>query len=383
MATTPTIGFTVPNDNQSTVQPTEYSGQVTWSPALAIFMAVIACTGTAGNILIIGSVFIEKRLRVLSNAFIVNLAIADLIVTSYVMPVGIATSQYKLKPFSDALCDFNAFVMITTCSISTQTLMLIAIERYIHVCHATVYGKLFTRRTVTIYIAIAWIYTMVGSAQGWTGWTIYYYGHDYFLCLFYGPESFSYDICLSIFGFVLPVLVLTFCYVSIYKLVQKSKRAMESYQKATKSTIAKQIVIRKQQARENRFIIMMVTIVIVFCIMWAPGATVMALSGALGENEVPILAYTITVWFALCNSAMNSIIYGIMNTNFRRGYKAILRRIFCCACKEREEKKSSTNNGDAVSQVKSANTSFSTLPSSKQAKDRNSNRSSGVTGNST
>ena len=150
----------------SDVTPTEYEGQVTWSAELAIFMAVIACYGAAGNLFIIGAVLLRPNLRTRGNAFVINLAVADLIVTGYIMPLGIATSQYKLKPFSDALCDFNAFLVVTTCGISTQSLMLIAIERYFHVCRMRQYDRVFTPTLVAVYIVFAWLYTLVAVDYG-------------------------------------------------------------------------------------------------------------------------------------------------------------------------------------------------------------------------
>ena len=51
--------------------------------------------GTAGNLLILGSVYCYKRLRKARNAFIVNLAIADLCVTSFADPLGILGKHSK------------------------------------------------------------------------------------------------------------------------------------------------------------------------------------------------------------------------------------------------------------------------------------------------
>ena len=309
-------------------------------------MAILACVGTAGNLLIIGSVCIERRLRVRGNAFIVNLALADLLVTAYIMPVGIATSQYHLKPFSDTLCDFNAFAFITTCGVSTQTLMLIAFERYMHVCKLEHYGRVYKPKLIALYIFIAWLYTMIWAAQGWTGWSEYMYGHDYYLCLFYGPASMSYSICLSIFGVILPIIVLIYCYVNIFRTVKRSKLALETHGSSTPSF---ELKMRKKQLREHQFIFMLFIIVSVFCVCWAPGACVMALSGVLGEDGLPVLAYTITIWIAICNSAMNSAIYGIMNNNFRRGYAHIVKRIFCCCCRTGDGGAQCSSSGDAKS----------------------------------
>ncbi len=65
------------------------------------------------------------------HVFVVNLAIADLIITSYIMPVGLATSQFHENPFGSTMCNLNAFLIMTSCGVSTQTLMAISLERWV------------------------------------------------------------------------------------------------------------------------------------------------------------------------------------------------------------------------------------------------------------
>ena len=45
---------------------------------------ILSVMGMVGNTLVIGAVLAHKKLRVLSNAFIVNLAVADLCVSFFV-----------------------------------------------------------------------------------------------------------------------------------------------------------------------------------------------------------------------------------------------------------------------------------------------------------
>ena len=64
-----------------------------------VFLVFVAFLGTIGNLLVIGGVCIHKPLRTFGNAFVVNLAVADLIVTSYIMPMGLVASQFEDKPY--------------------------------------------------------------------------------------------------------------------------------------------------------------------------------------------------------------------------------------------------------------------------------------------
>ena len=67
------------------------------------FLAFIAITGTIGNLMIIGAVTFEKKLRQVNNGwlFFINLAIADLLVTLIIIPILIfdaTTDHHYFNP---------------------------------------------------------------------------------------------------------------------------------------------------------------------------------------------------------------------------------------------------------------------------------------------
>ena len=194
-------------------------------------LIVIAAVGTIGNLLIIGAVCIYKRLRVQSHVFIVNLAVADLLVTSYIMPVGLATSQFLKNPFGKTMCDLNAFLVMTSCGVSTQTLMAIALERYFHICRPWRYRKLFTRKLLVFYVIFIWFYTMLWTSQGYTTWTNYKYSDTMYICIFDGTQSISYNVCLATVGIIIPIMVVTICYVVIFRTVRGGRKAIEAHRK--------------------------------------------------------------------------------------------------------------------------------------------------------
>lgn len=200
-------------------------------PAPFGILILVAAVGTIGNLLIIGAVCIYKRLRVRSHVFIVNLAVADLLVTSYIMPVGLATSQFLQNPFGKTLCDLNAFLIMTSCGVSTQTLMAIALERYFHICRTPLYRKLFTRKLLILYIFIIWIYTMIWTSQGFTTWTEYKYSETMYICIFDGSKSMSYNVCLAVVGMIIPIFVVTISYILIFRTVWSGKKALEAHKK--------------------------------------------------------------------------------------------------------------------------------------------------------
>lgn len=76
------------SDNGS-VQPA--SGPLRWA-ALLMLMVIIPTIG--GNILVILAVSLEKKLQYATNYFLMSLAVADLLVGLFVMPLALLTILY-------------------------------------------------------------------------------------------------------------------------------------------------------------------------------------------------------------------------------------------------------------------------------------------------
>ena len=327
-----------------------------------IILCIVAIFGTFGNVFIIGAVCLQKTLRVRGSVFVIYLAIADLIITSYIMPMGLATSRYQVNPFGDVLCKVNAFLILLTSGVSTQSLMMIALERYFHICKIHWYRRIFTKRVIGILVAFSWLYSAAWTCHGWTGWTSFIYGEDVYVCILDGTVSISYDICLTVFGMVLPMMVLSFCYLKIFCTVRSSRRHIRSEKQLAKEhpddptllTVYKQK--KKKLQKEQRLVCTLFTIVILFIVFWLPASVVLPLAGFWAD--MPKILYTISVWTAFSNSSVNSVVYGAMNKNFRRGYVSLLKRMFC-GCRRRECHATASRSHDSTS----ASTSQSKLPS--------------------
>ncbi|XP_019642582.1 PREDICTED: neuropeptide Y receptor type 2-like [Branchiostoma belcheri] len=76
----------MPPENQTALLPGEDAYDVGTGVKVGstILLVVLICGGTFGNCLIIGAVYATPSLRTVSNIFIVNLAVADLMVSSVV-----------------------------------------------------------------------------------------------------------------------------------------------------------------------------------------------------------------------------------------------------------------------------------------------------------
>lgn len=284
-------------------------------------LVVIAIFGTIGNIFIIGAVWLNKKLRTIGHGFVANLALADLITTAYIMPVGLYTSQSDGNPFSDIWCDFNAFLMMCTFGVSTQTLMLIVFERYVHICKTKWYKNIFSVKLAVIYVFVTWIYSTAWTVHGWTRWTDYKYHNATYSCILSGEANFTYNVCLVVFCMLIPLIVLLFSYIKIFQTVHSSDAGLFKHNEQPLSKS------QKRMKGEYRFVRILIIIVLIFIVCWIPTAVVLGLTERI---HIPRLVYPIVIWLSFSNSSMNAFIYGIMNNNFKEGYRQLLSHLVCC-----------------------------------------------------
>ena len=96
---------------------------------VAFVAMVIVATG--GNIIVIWIVLAHKRMRTVTNYFLVNLAVADTLISVFNTVFNSVYMLYSDWPFGRSYCKFNMFIAPCTISASVFTFMAIAVDRYV------------------------------------------------------------------------------------------------------------------------------------------------------------------------------------------------------------------------------------------------------------
>lgn len=141
---------------------------VVWTIIDGTLLILILC----GNCLTIAAVQFSRRLRsVVSNLFVLSLAVSDLL-------VGL-TLPYHLAFYLDAklgdshwICIFKFFTNIFACSVSIWNLMAIAVDRYLAIVYPLHYSRWITKRVAVTVIIFGWTMGMVIGAIPlfWNNW---------------------------------------------------------------------------------------------------------------------------------------------------------------------------------------------------------------------
>ncbi|KAM9203564.1 melatonin receptor type 1B [Mergus octosetaceus] len=267
-----------------------------------------------GNLLVIVSVFKNRKLRNSGNAFVVSLALADLVVALYPYPLVLLAIFHNGWTLGEMHCKVSGFVMGLSVIGSIFNITAIAINRYCYICHSFAYDKVYSCWNTMLYVSLVWVLTVIATVPNFFVGSLKYDPRIY-SCTFVQTASSYYTIAVVVIHFIVPITVVSFCYLRIWVLVLQVRRRVKSETKP-----------RLKPSDFRNFLTMFVVFVI-FAFCWAP-LNFIGLAVAIDPLEmapkVPEWLFIISYFMAYFNSCLNAIIYGLLNQNFRNEYKRIL-----------------------------------------------------------
>ena len=110
-----------------------------------------------GNSLFCLAFYRNRRLRTITNIYLLSLAMADLTVATFVFPSVLLASGLRRWPFSHGFCQFTGLLTTFWAEFSLLILAITAINRYFCVVKPQRYASLFTRKNSIISISSVWI----------------------------------------------------------------------------------------------------------------------------------------------------------------------------------------------------------------------------------
>uniref|UniRef100_A0A8C6U046 Adrenoceptor alpha 1D n=1 Tax=Neogobius melanostomus TaxID=47308 RepID=A0A8C6U046_9GOBI len=178
---------------------------------VGVVLGVFILFAIAGNILVILSVVCNRHLQTVTNFFIVNLAMADLLLSIIVLPFSASLEVLGCWVFGRVFCNIWAAVDVLCCTASILSLCIISIDRYIGVKHCLKYPM--------------WVLSIVISVCPLLGWKepppV-----DESVCKI--TEEPGYALFSSVFSFYLPLSVILFMYFRVYVVARSTTRSLEA-----------------------------------------------------------------------------------------------------------------------------------------------------------
>ncbi|XP_011689274.1 PREDICTED: D(2) dopamine receptor isoform X2 [Wasmannia auropunctata] len=253
-----------------------------------LFVAIVL-----GNVLTILAITWARRLRnVVSNYFILNLAVSDLM-------VGV-TLPYHLAFYVDA------------CGGSIYNLIVIAIDRYVAIVHPLSYNAYATKRRVLLIIVIAWICTM-GVSSIPIYWNLFDEHNASQTCELETVLPRCYIVAIQMPAFFLSWIAMFLLYWKIWR---------EAYMHARRMNHG--IVPNIAEKSDRKSVQVVLLILGCFSICWFPYFVVACMRTFGWKTNSISIWYKSTFALAIANSGINPFIYAWKNTNFRKAFQKIL-----------------------------------------------------------
>ena len=139
---------------------------------LEVTFAILVCLASVlGNVLVVYVINRYSEMQTITNIFIHNLALTDVLMATLSMPFWI-TSLYMGKwNLDQEWCEFSASVQQTMGLASLLNLGLIALNRYVKVVKRALYKKFFpSKRVARLYSGFVWLVSVLLATPPLYGW---------------------------------------------------------------------------------------------------------------------------------------------------------------------------------------------------------------------
>ncbi|XP_041377906.1 melatonin receptor type 1A-like [Gigantopelta aegis] len=175
-----------------------------------------------GNISLWIIILRTRGLREQSYHMLLILSFADLLVSAVSMPITVVTIAAGDWLFSDATCIAIGFLTMLTFIASVMSLGAISLNRYVKICQARHYQRIYTSRNVALMAVGVWTLSLLLAMPPLIGWGKYDFLPTQSFCFCDWKASVSYTIFMITMCFGGPCTVMTFCYVNILRVFRKS-----------------------------------------------------------------------------------------------------------------------------------------------------------------
>ncbi|XP_051172946.1 cholecystokinin receptor type A-like [Leptopilina boulardi] len=130
-------------------------------PALYVTIFLLS---VVGNSLVLITLFRNKRMRTVTNVYLLNLAVSDLLLGVFCIPFTLLGHMLKNFVFGIALCKLIPYCQAVSVSVGVWTLVAISLERYYAICRPLKSRTWQTESHAYKMIVIVWAISLTWSA---------------------------------------------------------------------------------------------------------------------------------------------------------------------------------------------------------------------------
>ncbi|XP_047429724.1 adenosine receptor A1-like [Mugil cephalus] len=326
------------SNSTSSSPPPPPPGDSVVSPNVAYTAAelAIAFLSAAGNALVCAAVALNRRLRTVTNYFLVSLAVADICVGAVAIPCAVLTGV-GLPRHNLYLCLLMLSVLIMFTQSSIFSLLAVAVERYVAIFMPFRYQVLMTPRNAALVILATWLLSFLIGLVPLMGW--HKAPPDSGHCFFVLVVDMTYMVYFNFFACVLAPLVIMFLiYAQIFVAVKRQVRRIKCEQGGRGEGQARAAASMR---REMKTATSLFLVLFLFTVCWIPLHIINCFLLLCPRCPVPLELLLTAIILSHANSAVNPFLYAYTMTAFRDTFKAI----FLCCRTAGDKEASNLNNG--------------------------------------
>ncbi|XP_044742715.1 octopamine receptor beta-2R-like [Chrysoperla carnea] len=362
-----------PLSSSSMLPPYKDDGQE-WSDMLLLIikgsvMGSIIIAAIFGNLLVIVSVMRHRKLRIITNYFVVSLAFADMLVAMVVMTFNASVQLTGQWLFGYFMCDVWSASDVYFSTASILHLCCISVDRYYAIVKPLKYPINMTKRVVAVMLLSTWVspalisFVPIFADLYTTNENRDFRTHNPEVCDFRVNKV--YAVISSSISFWIPCTIMIFTYLQIFREANRQEKQLHSRHGnamlmhrentngdmlsssggSSKTLTANEInpdhlhhtptkdrnIIKMK--REHKAARTLGIIMGTFILCWLPFFVVYITTSLCPECYCPDFIVIAVFWIGYFNSTLNPLIYAYFNRDFREAFKNTLQCAFCSLCR--------------------------------------------------
>ncbi|XP_031834211.1 octopamine receptor beta-1R isoform X1 [Nomia melanderi] len=326
----------------------------------ATVMGFIILSALFGNLLVIVSVMRHRKLRVITNYFVVSLALADMLVAIFAMTFNASVELSGRWLFGYFMCDVWNSLDVFFSTVSILHLCCISVDRYYAIVQPLDYPLIMTNIRLSTMLSVVWcsptVMSFVPIFAGWyTTEEHLEYRRSYpDVCVFQVNKL--YAVISSSVSFWVPGIIMIAMYYKIYREADRQERMLYR-SKVAAALLNKHLQINgisagltslptvdqsspdpqpedppiassSKMRRERKAARTLGIIMSAFLACWLPFFLWYIITSLCDTCESSDAVVAVVFWVGYFNSALNPLIYAYFNRDFRAAFKKTLES--CC-----------------------------------------------------
>ena len=306
--------------------------------------------GFSTNGIVIVMFVSNRKLRTAANAFVVNLALGNILQLSLTPAVNYdLLHKHNIDSnknndcyvnniwgmYGQVACIFIGSSICISCISSILFIAVISIVRYISIVHPALKNSMLKRTKVIIAAIVVWVYTGLVLIPLWVGVGQIHYHNRSRMCIMNWFYNLPYTVILFVFVFGIPMSLIAYSYARIFLIYRSSRKRIEAHTTHT-------IKARRQEMKLAGHLLLTFC---VFAVCWLP-YLIFALFVDPEGTLTPQWVYDLSRILICVNAAVSPLLYWFLNAAHRKELTSL-----CSGCSRKQtatKETTATNVAESV-----------------------------------